>query len=227
MIKVILWDIDGTLLDFLAAERAAIRRCFEIFGLGTCTDAMLEDYSAINVKHWQMLERNERTKPEILVGRFQEFFSKYGLDTSVVSAFNDEYQIRLGDTIVFRPGAMETLQALRGRVVQCAVTNGTRIAQERKLELSGLNQILDYIFISEDVGVEKPNLAFFDRVFAEIGTYAPHEVLIVGDSLTSDIRGGNNAGILTCWFNPEGKENGLGVHVDHEITRIDQVLGLL
>lgn len=227
MIKVVLWDIDGTLLDFLAAERAAIRKCFEIFGLGECTDAMLEDYSEINVRHWEMLERNERTKPEILVGRFAEFFEKYGLDMSCVAAFNEEYQVRLGDTIVFQPGAEETLRALRGRVIQGAVTNGTRIAQERKLANSGMDKLFDYVFISELVGAEKPNRSFFDRVFAAIGDYAPREVMIVGDSLTSDIRGGNNAGIVTCWYNPQGKPNDQGAAVDYEIRRVDQVPGLL
>lgn len=227
MIKVVLWDIDGTLLDFLAAERVAIRQCFDIFDLGECTDAMLEDYSGINIRHWEMLERNERTKSEILVGRFAEFFEKYGLDISKAVPFNEEYQMRLGDTIVFQPGAEETLQALRGRVLQCAVTNGTRIAQERKLANSGMDKIFDYVFISELLGVEKPNKGFFDRVFAAIGRYEPREVMIVGDSLTSDIRGGNNAGIVTCWYNPRGNHNNRGVAVDYEIRRVDQVPSLL
>lgn len=229
MIQVVLWDIDGTLLDFLAAEKAAIRRCFDIFGLGECTDEMLRDYSAINVRWWERLERNERTKPEILTGRFAEFFAKYGLDTALAGPFNDEYQIRLGDTIVFQPGARETLLALRGKVVQCAVTNGTRVAQERKLALSGMDEIFDYVFISELLGAEKPNREFFDGVFETVGPYAPREVMIVGDSLTSDIRGGNNAGILTCWFNPAGKPNDRGERVDWEIdrlTRVKEIIGI-
>ena len=96
-----------------------------------------------------------------------------------------------------------------------------------KIKAEILDRILDHIFISEDLGVEKPNLGFFDKVFGTIGAHTPDEVLIVGDSLTSDIRGGNNAGIRTCWFNPAGKENTLGVRVDYEISRIDQVIALV
>jgi len=227
MIRAVLWDVDGTLLDFLTAERAAIRRCFEIFGLGECTDAMIEDYSAINVRWWERLERGEYTKPEILVGRFREFFARYGLDSAAAEPFNEEYQIRLGDTIVFFPGAEETLAALKGRVLQCAVTNGTRAAQQRKLSLSGLDKVFDHIFISDDLGVEKPSPAFFDRVFRRIGPIPPQEILIVGDSLTSDIKGGINAGIRTCWYNPWGRENTAALPIDYEIASLKEVPALL
>ena len=138
-IKAVLWDVDGTLLDFLAAEREAIKTCFSLFGLGECTDEMIAQYSAINVRWWQALERGEYTKPEILVGRFAEFFTARGIDTAVAPAFNAEYQLRLGDTIKFCPHALETVQALRGIAAQCAVTNGTKIAQDKKLERSGLD----------------------------------------------------------------------------------------
>ena len=103
MIKVILWDIDGTLLNFEEAEKHAIRACFAQFGLGECTDSMLADYSAINRVFWQKLERGEMTKPEILIGRFTTFFEKYGLDTSCAPAFNAQYQISLGDTVMLQP----------------------------------------------------------------------------------------------------------------------------
>ena len=123
MIKAILWDVDGTLLDFTAAERAAVRTGFARRGLGTCSDEMLAAYSRTNVKYWEALERGEMTKPEILVGRFREFFTLYGIDPDLAPAFNEDYQLDLGDTVVFQPGALETVKALKGRVLQCAVTN--------------------------------------------------------------------------------------------------------
>lgn len=227
MIRVILWDVDNTLLDFLAAESAAVRRCFELFGLGPCTDEMIRVYSGINVRYWEKLERREMTKPEILVNRFREFFAMYGVDTAAAERFNDEYQVRLGDTIVFFPGAMETIAALRGLVRQYGVTNGTRVAQRRKLKLSGLGDALDGVFISEDVGYEKPDIRFFERVFSAVGDFSREEIMIVGDSLTSDMLGGVNAGIVTCWFNPGGKENKLQLPIDHEISDLSQVLTLL
>lgn len=227
MIKVVLWDVDGTLLDFKAAEKAAIKKLFSRFGLGVCTDEMISEYSQINVRYWKMLERGEMTKPQILTGRFREFFSLYGLDTGVAEAFNDEYQVRLGDTICFHDGALETVGALRGRVLQCAVTNGTKIAQDRKLRESGLDKLFDYIFISDVLGVEKPNVEFFDKVFSEIGDYDKNEILIVGDSLTSDIRGGNNAGILTCRFNPGHLGSDAGVRIDYDIDKLSDVLKII
>ena len=110
-IRALLWDVDGTLLDFGASERAGIRQTFASFGLGPCTDEMLADYDRINNKYWEMLERRECTKRQTMVWRFVEFFERYGL-TADVEAFNDEYQRRLPDTIVFRPNAWETLTAL-------------------------------------------------------------------------------------------------------------------
>ena len=226
MIKVILWDIDGTLLNFEEAEKHAIRACFAQFGLGDCTDHMLADYSATNRVYWQKLERGEMSKPDILIGRFATFFEKYGLDISCAPAFNAQYQISLGDTVCFNPNGLEVVTALQGKVKQYAVTNGTKVAQQRKLERSGLNRLLDGVFISEDLGIEKPGIGFFQRVWEQIGQFDPYEVMIVGDSLTSDIQGGNNAGILCCWFNPKGKENATKLRIDYEIKDLTQILSI-
>lgn len=225
-IKVILWDIDGTLLNFKEAEKAAIRKCFLQFDLGVCTDEMLAVYSGINKIYWQRLERGEMTKPQILEGRFREFFERYGLNTDCVPDFNRQYQISLGDTICFNSGCVETMGALKGRVGQYAVTNGTQIAQKRKLANSGLDRLFDGVFISDEIGVEKPNAEFFQKVWEQIGTYPGDEVMIVGDSLTSDMQGGNNAGILTCWFNPEGDPLPEKLRIDYQIRELSEVLGI-
>lgn len=222
-IKVVLWDIDGTLLDFQVAEKHAIRACFSKFRLGECTDEMLRDYVEINAGYWRRLEKGELTKPQVLVGRFEEFFGKYGIDTAAAPAFNEEYQLRLGDTICFCENALETVKALRGRVLQYAVTNGTKTAQERKLAGSGLDQLLEGVFISEMIGIEKPMMGFFDKAFQEIGAYEKDEMMIVGDSLTSDMQGGNNAGIVTCWYNPNGIERPEGLRIDYEIRNIKEI----
>lgn len=227
MIKVILWDIDGTLLNFLAAEHVAIRKCFEIFNLGECTDEMIRRYSVINRKYWERLERGEITKPEVLVGRFLEFFRSEGIPTECAERFNEEYQVRLGDTICFCDDGYELVKKLKGKVQQYAVTNGTKVAQDRKLERSGLGQMLDGIFISEEIGVEKPGMGFFEYVWEKIGIYDKSEIMIVGDSLTSDIRGGNNAGIVCCWYNPGKTINEKGVRVDYEIENLQQILDIL
>ena len=114
------------------------------------------------------------------------------------------YQLRLGDTIVYRDDSYEIVKSLRGKVRQCVVSNGTVVAQTKTLTRSGLGALMDGVFLSEQLGAEKPKKEFFDQVFAAIGPVEKSETMIVGDSLTSDIRGGDNAGIVTCWYNPEG-----------------------
>ena len=227
MIKVILWDIDGTLLDFKKSEYAAIQACFALFDLGICTDEMIARYSAINRSYWERLERGEVSKQEVLEGRFYEFFSQEHISTEQVKAFNEEYQIRLGDTIFFRDGADVLVARLRSRVKQYAVTNGTKRAQKRKLKNSGLEDLLDGVFISDEIGAEKPDSRFFEAVWQEIGPCKKSEILIVGDSLTSDMLGGSREGIRCCWYNPAGQENTLGIPLDHEISNLNQVEGLL
>ena len=226
-ISTILWDVDGTLLDFAAAERAAIRALFEELSLGPCTDEMLARYSKINTAFWQRLERGELTKPQILLGRFEQFFREYGLDEAVAPRFNDRYQLALGDTIVYRDDSLQILQALKGRVRQYAVSNGTVRAQTKKLEKSGIGKLLDGVFLSEQLGAEKPSPLFFEKVFAAIGPVDPSEVMIVGDSLTSDVRGGMNAGIRTCWYNPEKSPCPDGYRIDCIISDLHEIFTCL
>lgn len=224
---ILLWDVDGTLLDFIAAEKAAVQTLFREFGLGECTDEMVERYSRINKEYWERLERGELSKPEILVRRFADFFASEGLDASKAPEFNEQYQVRLGDTVVFCDDSYELLSSLRGRVKQYAVSNGTVVAQTRKLRRSGFDRLLDGVFLSEELGYEKPATEFFDRVFAAIGEPDRERVLIVGDSLTSDITGGNRAGIRTCWYNPKGEPNLTAVHADYEIRDLHGILDII
>lgn len=223
----LLWDIDGTVLDFLAAEREALKSLFTEFGLGTCTDEMVERYSAINLGYWKALERGEITKSRLLVERFRDFFRKEGIPDDRVEEFNEAYQVALGDTIVFYDDSLELLKSFQGRYIQAAITNGTKLAQSKKLTRSGLVDVFDGIFISEDVGYEKPNREFFDYVFTQMGIRDTGQVLVIGDSLTSDIRGGNYAGVDTCWYNPFHKERDVKVDITYEISSLQELTRLL
>lgn len=231
MIKVLLWDIDGTLLSFEKSERASLKECFQELDLGELTDEMIGEYIKINARYWQALERGEMTKPQILVARYVDFLGLYGLDTSKAAKLNEMYQNKLGIHVFYNEYAEEVVDSLKGKVLQCAVTNGTKVAQDGKLAKSGLDKKLDYLFISEVMGVDKPNIAFFDQVFETLekaGIQAEKdEMLIVGDSLTSDMQGGVNAKIKTCWFNPEGKENTKGLPLDYEIKSLSEIYDLL
>ncbi len=227
MIQTVFWDVDETLLDFGAAQRAALITLFSEFGLGPCTDAMVARYDAINHIFWQRLERGEITKPEVLIGRFEQFFGEYGIDPAVAVPFNDRYQLCLGDTIVHRDDCLRLLDFLKGKVRQYIVSNGTVIAQTKKLDRSGIGKRMDGVFLSEALGAEKPSPAFFDKVFAAIGPVDRREVMIVGDSLTSDMQGGMNAGIVTCWYNPKGTPAPEGYWIDHVIKNLWDILPLL
>lgn len=227
MYKYLLWDIDGTVLNFLASEAYAIRALFKKYNLGECSDEMIKMYSEINLKYWQMLEKGELTKQEILVGRFREFFKIIGVDINIVEEFNREYQITLGDHIEFVENAKNILLSQKGKYTLVAVTNGTKIAQEKKLRLSGLCDIFDAIFISENIGAEKPSKEFFDYVFEKLSITDKSEVLIIGDSLTSDMKGGYLAGIDTCWFNAEHNSNTLDFSVTYEIDRLDKIIDII
>jgi len=226
-ITTILWDVDGTLLDFDAPEKAAVQSLFRDYGFGECTDEMVKRYSQINRGYWERLERKELTKPQILVGRFKTFFSEVGLDTSLAQEFNDKYQERLGDTIVFRDDSYEIVKTLRGKVAQYVVSNGTIAAQTKKLRTSGLGALMDGVFLSEQVGFEKPDIKFFEFVLEQIQARDKSQILIVGDSLTSDILGGTNAGIKTCWYNPNGLPVKGNVRIDYEIKDLHEIFSIL
>ncbi|WP_296114711.1 YjjG family noncanonical pyrimidine nucleotidase [uncultured Anaerococcus sp.] len=221
--KNILWDIDGTLLNFDLAETAALNKCFEIFDLNQPDDKMVNDYKNINDSYWERLERNEITREEVLVGRFKEFFRDYGIDDKLASPFNYNFQVELGKTYIFNPHGDELVRKFFGVYDQYAVTNGSLIAQRGKLEGSDLNKFFKKSFISELVGFEKPDKRFFDHVFKEIGSNNLEDYVIIGDSLTSDMLGGINANIKTIWYNPEGKENYLDLAIDREIRSLKEV----
>ena len=221
--KKILWDIDGTLLNFDLAETSAINKCFEIFNLEKPTEDMLTAYKNINNIYWERLERNEVTRDEVLLGRFRDFFEKYGIKTDIVEDFNLNYQIELGKTYVFNPFGKDVVKKLSNKYDQYAVTNGSLTAQRGKLEGSDLNEIFKGSFISELIGFEKPDERFFEYVFDKIGSRVLEDYVIIGDSLTSDMLGGIKAKIKTIWFNPYKKKNHLNLPIDFEISSLNEV----
>ena len=205
-IKAVLWDIDGTLLNFKKAQYEAIYKCFNYFN-ENLNDDMVNEYDHINHGYWLMLEKGEIEKNVLLVKRFEDFFGKYGINIDPVE-FNKLYQVELGNTYVFNDNGYETVKRLKELgIIQFAVTNGTKTAQNGKLRGSGLIDILDEIFISEDIGYEKPDKRFFEPVIDKLREYGieKNECVIVGDSDSSDIQGGINAGIRTVHYTDELK----------------------
>ena len=206
MIKAVLWDIDGTLLNFKKAQYAALYKCFGYFN-EYLNDEMVNVYDHINHGYWLMLEKGEIEKSVLLIKRFTDFFSKYGIDIDPIE-FNKLYQVELGNTYVFNDDGYETVVRLKDMgIIQFAVTNGTKVAQDGKLKGSGLDKLLDEIFISEDIGYEKPDKRFFEPVISKLNEYGidKEECVIVGDSESSDIQGGINTGIRTVHYTDELK----------------------
>ena len=209
MIKYLLWDIDNTLLSFDLAERASMTKGFDKFGLDIDDEKALEVYKNINDKYWKMLEKGEKTREEILSERFEEFFDLYDIayDDRLVNDFNLFYQEELGRQVFFNDYAEEVLQKLGKDYKQYAVTNGSKVVQSGKLKNSGLDKVFDGVFISEDLGYDKPSQEYFDLVFESIGS--------------------NNAGIKNIWYNPKDFDNKSSVKVDYTINNLKEVIEIL
>ncbi len=221
----ILWDVDGTLLDFSRSERYGITKCLNDIGV-SATEEMLARYSVINDARWKKLECGELTKEQVMEGRFQQFFSEYGIACPDIPGFNAEYQQALGAVYFYRDRSLELCKKLKDMGWrQYIVTNGSAAAQKNKLRLAGFLPLMDGLFISESIGVPKPAREFFDAIWKQ--GVAKEESVIIGDSLTSDMRGGNQAGIPCIWYNPGRKTNTTAVRVDYEIQNLWDVLPVL
>lgn len=206
MIKTILFDLDDTIFDFHAAERAAIRKTLIRFGYNP-DGRVLSRYSELNKQQWERFERGEITRGEVKIERFRRLLAEIGLNLPPedVAAF---YERRLSEGHIFIPGAEDLIKRLAESYRLFLVSNGTARVQNSRIASSGIAPYFDGIFISEEIGSHKPDPEFFRRCFSRIPDFRKSETVIVGDSLTSDIKGGKNAGIVTIWFNPAGEMPG-------------------
>ena len=218
-------DLDDTILDFHKAERLAISRTFRSFGLEP-TDQVLERYHVINRQHWERLERGELTRDQVLTGRFQMLFEELGIPAQP-QAVAKGYEHNLGLGHYFLPGAKEALDTLRGKYRLFLASNGTASVQHSRLTSAGLYPYFEEVFVSQALGANKPSRAFFDACAARIPGYDPRKALMVGDSLTSDILGGINAGMKTCWVCPRGAQGRPDIVPDYRIEALSQLPELL
>lgn len=225
MIRNVLFDLDDTLFDFHKAEKIALTKTLVHFGIDP-TEETLALYSTINAAHWKRLEFGEISREEVKVGRYRELFKTIGVECDPVKA-TAYYESMLAIGHYFMPGAPELLEELYGKYRLYIVSNGTAKVQEGRIESSGIAKYMDGIFISQVLGANKPDKQFFDICFAEIPDFSLSETVIIGDSLSSDIKGGINAGITTVWFNPKGIENDNDIKPDYTIKELSEVPGLL
>ena len=226
MIKTVFLDLDDTILDFQRGERNAIRKTFEKIGIDA-SDGVIERYIEINLACWRALERGEMDRDEVLHGRFQKLFSQLGVSLSPIET-QKTYESLLALEYDFLPGGKEMLEALKasGRYDLYMVTNGIPQVQKPRIRDARLAPYFKGIFISEEIGYAKPKREFFDYCFAQIDGFKKDEAIIVGDSLSSDVQGGINAGILTCHFNPKDKPYG-EIKPDFKVNNLSELKGLL
>ena len=224
--EILLLDVDGTLLDFEKTERYALAHTFRKFSLNS-DESLEERYREINQGLWKAYERGEIEKNVIFSSRFVNLFRECGIPADGI-AFERESQRCLAHTWFYMDNCMDVLECLRKKYRLYIVTNGVASTQRTKLALTGIDRMMEGIFISEEIGSWKPQKAFFDYCAAHIGGYDRECVLIVGDSLTSDMLGGNYAGIDTCYFRQKGvSPEPCDIQITYEVNSLLELAELL
>ena len=224
--NTILLDFDDTLVDFYDAEDKAFHNMAKHYHhYPTAED--FQFFKQINQAHWEAFQKNKLTKDEVLSHRFIEYFNHYGIEVDGKQAdvtFRDELAKA---PIKHFDSTLETIDRLAQNNKLYIVTNGVTDTQKRRIAQLQFKDIFDGVFISEETGYQKPMIEFFDYVFEKIGKDKRKSTIIVGDSLTSDVLGGKNAGIAACWFNGRNKKNNSGINPDYEIKSLRELVDLI
>ena len=221
----ILFDADGTLFDFERAEHYSFETLCHTYNF-PFSEELYADYHVINDGLWKAYERGEIEKPSLLVERYRRLIDKYGFDADAAEC-NAFYLKTLGSCPYLLDGAMEICEHLAAKKPLYLVTNGEASVQQGRFNGSPIKKYFTDIFISGSVGYPKPHKEYFDYVAKNIEGFDPARAIIIGDSLTSDIKGGNNAGIDTVWFNPKGEKNDKGVKIDYEIKDLNELIPII
>ena len=225
MIEYLFLDLDDTILDFHKAERIAISKTIRQFGVEP-TEQILARYHVINKWHWEQLELGKLTRAEVLQNRFGVLFQELGIDVDA-AACAKAYENNLSIGHYFLPGAEEAVERLHKKYKLYLASNGTASVQHGRMTSANLYRFFQEVFVSQEIGHNKPSKAYFEGCFARIPGFDPQKAIIVGDSLTSDILGGINAGIKTVWVNPSHSAPRADIQPDYEIEALHQLEALL
>ena len=225
MIEFLFLDLDDTILDFKKAEYIAIGKTIADFGVEP-TDEVRHRYHLINKWHWEQLELGTMTRAEILVGRFKVLFDELGVTVDAEKVART-YEKNLGTGHWFLPGAEEAVASLSKKYRLFLASNGTASVQKGRMTSANLYRFFEQVFVSQELGHNKPSKEYFDAAIARIPGFDPEKCLMVGDSLTSDILGGKNAGLRTVWVNPAHAPARPDIVPDYEIEYLSQLEELL
>ena len=223
---VLLFDADNTVLDFDRSEEQALKRAFAEMGLSFNAN-VLAVYRKNNVAQWQLFEKGQITKPQVLINRFVNTFADLQLPAELAQQTGDLYEEYLKFGFFVVPHAEEVLTVLKNKCKLYVVSNGVAEIQNSRMKGSGMEKYFIDRFVSETVGYHKPQIEYFNYCFAHIDGFDKSKTLIIGDSLTSDIQGGVNAGIDACWFNPTHAPNKSNLTPTYEIDDLRQLLDIV
>ena len=225
MIEFLFLDLDDTILDFHKAERIALSKTIRDFGVEP-TEEVLGRYHVINKWHWEQMELGKMDRPQVLEGRFQMLFSELGIQVDPTECAR-AYEKNLSVGHWFLPGAEEAVERLHKKYRLFLASNGTASVQHGRMTSANLYRFFEEVFVSQEIGYNKPALEYFRGCFAKIADFDPAKAIMVGDSLSSDIRGGIRAGIRTVWVNPSHAPHPDDICPDYEIENITQLEALL
>ena len=224
--KFLLFDLDHTLLDFDTAEDIALTQLLKEEGVEDIR-AYKDYYVPMNKALWKDLEEKKITKQELVNTRFSKLFSHFGIEKDGVY-LAERYQFFLAQQGQVFSGAMELLDSLIDRGYELyAATNGITTIQTGRMAQSGLAPYFNQVFISEQLQTQKPDALFYEKIGQQIAGFSKEKALMIGDSLTADIQGGNNAGIDTIWYNPHHLENHTQAQPTYEVDSYQALLELL
>ena len=219
MIRNIFLDLDDTLLDFKAAEKQAVAQTLAQVGVAV-NERVLQRYSVLNESQWKSMERGEITVEQVKTRRYELLFGELGVVADAAQTTRI-YEGFLAAQHPELPGARAMLDALYGKYRLYLASNGTARVQNQRLDESGLRRYFDKVFLSQEIGFNKPHPSYFEKCFAQIDGFQKQESVIFGDSLTSDILGGLRAGLITVWFNPNGKP-AEAIRPDYQVRSLEE-----
>lgn len=222
--KTILIDLDDTLLDFQKSEDVAIRTTIKTLGIDPTEDVVCA-YKEINLKYWKMFERKEIEREALLIARFKEFCELLNITNKDFSLLNETYFHYLSSSPFEIDGAEEFLKKLSKKYDIYVITNGVKRVQTIRLSLVNITKYFKKVYISEEIGYQKPSVEFFDFVLNDLNIINKEEVLIIGDSLSSDIQGGINSGIDTMWYNPKKLKS--NINYTYQIENYDEFFEII